>query len=80
MNFQASNADLLFAPGIEVASFLVQAIIHFTRGKMGAVVLGAKAPVVLAAKNETPRGRVCSLALACYAATRSAPTAAHEEG
>lgn len=68
----ASNADLLFAPGIEVASFLVQAIIHFSHGKMAAAVLGAQRPVVLAAGNEPPRDRVFSLALACYAAARSA--------
>lgn len=67
----AANADLLFAPGIEVASFLVQAIINFTRGKMAAVVLGAGKPVVPAAGNEPPRDRVYSLALACYAAARS---------
>lgn len=68
----AANADLLFAPGIEVAGFLVQGIIHFSRGKMAAVVLGTQKPVVLAAGNEPPRDRVLSTALACYAAARSA--------
>ncbi|MFZ5633776.1 MAG: phosphate acyltransferase [Bacillota bacterium] len=70
----AANADLLFVPNIEVGSFMGQAAIHFARGKMAAVVLGAPKPVVLAGRKETPWGRVCSLALACYASARSSGT------
>ncbi|MCL6611664.1 MAG: phosphate butyryltransferase [Peptococcaceae bacterium] len=76
----ASRADLLFAPSIEAGSFLGQAILHFARGRMAAVVLGARKPVVLAGRNETPRGRVCSLALACYAAARAARMESGKEG
>lgn len=62
----ASNADLLLAPNMEAGSLLGKSIIHFARGKMAALLLGAERPVVMASKSESPFGKVCSLALACY--------------
>jgi len=66
----AAQADLLFAPNLEVGHILGEAIVHFARGKAAAVVLGAPVPLVLARRDEEPFSRLCSLALACFAAAR----------
>ncbi|MFZ5647437.1 MAG: phosphate acyltransferase [Bacillota bacterium] len=75
----ASNADLLFVPNMEVGSLLGKSIIHFARGKMAAVLLGTKRPAVLASKSESPFGRVCSLALACYSSALAASGESKQE-
>lgn len=62
----AGSADLLFVPSVEVGNTIGRLIVHFARGKMAAVVLGAGKPVVLMSEDLTPFGKLCSLALACY--------------
>lgn len=76
----AGSADLIFVPNIEVGDTIGKIITHVARGKMGAVVLGAGRPVVLAAKNENRFGRLCSLALACYSSARPAVDASPFNG
>lgn len=67
----ASNADLLFVPSVEVGNLLEESIVHFARGKMAAVLLGAQRPVVPAQESEGRFGRLCSMALACYSSALS---------
>ncbi|MFZ5651514.1 MAG: phosphate acyltransferase [Bacillota bacterium] len=76
----ASSADLLFVPNMEVGSLLGKSIIHFARGKMAAALLGAKKPVVMSSASESPFGKVCSLALACYSSALTAGGSEKNDG
>lgn len=66
----AGRADLLVAPNIEAGNLLGKAIMYFAGGKMAGLVLGAAKPVVLTSRNETPYGKLASMALAAYSVVR----------
>jgi phosphate butyryltransferase len=57
------NTDIFLAPDIEAANILYRAIVYFGKAESGGIVLGARAPVVLLSRAETPETKVRSIAI-----------------
>ncbi|RSD26627.1 phosphate acyltransferase [Mesobacillus subterraneus] len=64
-------ADLLIVPTIEAGNFLGKAITYFAKGTMAGIVLGAKVPLVLNSRSDTPEAKLASIALAVVAASNT---------
>ncbi|MBM7604572.1 phosphate butyryltransferase [Metabacillus crassostreae] len=60
----AGQADILFVPSIETGNVLYKSLIYFAKAKVGAVIAGAKAPIVLTSRSDTSESKLYSLALA----------------
>jgi phosphate butyryltransferase len=60
----AGTADILLVPAIEVGNVLYKSLIYFARAKVGAVIAGAKAPIVLTSRADSAESKLYSLALA----------------
>jgi phosphate butyryltransferase len=56
--------DVLIAPDIEAANILYRAILYFAKGESGGIVVGARVPLVLLSRAETPDTKIHSIALA----------------
>jgi phosphate butyryltransferase len=56
--------DVFIAPDIEAANILYRAILYFARGESGGIVVGARVPLVLLSRAETPETKIRSIALA----------------
>ncbi len=68
-NDVAGNADILLVPTIEVGNVLYKSLIYFANAKVGAVIAGAKAPIVLTSRADSAESKLYSLALALCCAT-----------
>ena len=66
----AGNTDVFIAPDIEPANILYRAILYFAKGESGGIVVGAKAPLILLSRAETPDTKIRSIAIAMLAARR----------
>lgn len=62
------NTDIFIAPDIEAANILYRAILYFARGESGGIVVGAKVPLVLLSRAETPETKIRSIAIGILAA------------
>jgi len=63
----AGDADLIFAPNIEVANTLYKCITYFGGASVAAIILGAKVPIVLTSRSDSEKSKLYSIALAaCY--------------
>jgi phosphate butyryltransferase len=60
----AGNADILVVPAIETGNVLYKSLIYFARAKVGAVICGAKAPIVLTSRADSAESKYYSIALA----------------
>ncbi len=60
----AGNADILLVPNIEAGNILYKSLMYFAHAKVGAVIQGAKAPVVLTSRADSAESKLYSLALA----------------
>jgi phosphate butyryltransferase len=60
----AGDADILVTPDIEAGNVLYKSIAYFVRAKMAAVIIGAKAPVILTSRADTHEAKFLSIALA----------------
>jgi phosphate butyryltransferase len=58
------NTDIFLAPDIEAANILYRAILYFARGESGGIVVGAKVPLILLSRAESPETKTHSIALA----------------
>jgi len=65
----AGNADILLVPTIEVGNVLYKSLIYFANAKVGAVIAGAKVPIVLTSRSDSAESKLYSLALALCCAT-----------
>jgi phosphate butyryltransferase len=65
----AGNADILLVPTIEVGNALYKSLIYFANAKVGAVIAGAKAPIVLTSRADSAESKLYSLALALCCVT-----------
>lgn len=65
----AGQADILLVPAIEVGNVLYKSLIYFASAKVGAVIAGAKAPIVLTSRADTAESKLYSLALALCSAS-----------
>jgi len=66
----AGQADILLVPSIEVGNVLYKSLMYFANAKVGAVIAGAKAPIVLTSRADTAESKLYSLALALCSATK----------
>jgi phosphate butyryltransferase len=60
----AGDADLLMLPDIEAGNVLYKAFIFFAKAKVAAVILGARAPIVLTSRSDTEESKLDSIVLA----------------
>lgn len=60
----AGKADVLVVPDIEAGNMLYKSMVYFAKAKIGALVLGAKAPVVLTSRADTAEAKLYSIAMA----------------
>ncbi|WP_108670859.1 phosphate butyryltransferase [Peribacillus acanthi] len=60
----AGVADILVVPTIEVGNVLYKSLMYFANAKVGAVIAGAKAPIVLTSRADSAESKLYSLALA----------------
>ncbi|MGG1680044.1 phosphate butyryltransferase [Neobacillus sp. NRS-1170] len=60
----AGKADILLVPTIEVGNVLYKSLIYFAKAKVGAVIAGARAPIVLTSRADSAESKLYSLALA----------------
>jgi phosphate butyryltransferase len=60
----AGHADILHVPDIEAGNMLAKAIVYFSNNKTAGLVLGAKAPVVLTSRADSPETKLLSIASA----------------
>lgn len=63
----AGRADILLVPDIEAGNILYKSLIHFANAKVGAIIQGAKAPIVLTSRADSSSSKFYSLALAILA-------------
>lgn len=66
----AGKADILLVPNIETGNALYKSLIYFARAKVGAVIAGAKAPIVLTSRADSAESKLYSLALAICSASK----------
>jgi len=57
------NSDIFVAPDIEAANILYRAILYFAQGESGGIVIGAKVPLILLSRAESPETKIRSIAL-----------------
>ena len=57
------NTDIFVAPDIEAANILYRAILYFAKGESGGVVMGARVPLILLSRAETPETKIRSIAI-----------------
>ncbi|MEW5978065.1 MAG: bifunctional enoyl-CoA hydratase/phosphate acetyltransferase [Acidobacteriota bacterium] len=65
------KTDIFVAPDIEAANILYRAILYFAKGESGGVVIGAKVPLILLSRAETPETKIRSIAIAILVANRA---------
>ena len=58
-----NNTDIFVTPDIHSANILYRAILYFAKGESGGVVLGAKVPLILLSRAETPETKIASIAI-----------------
>ncbi|MFC7370462.1 phosphate butyryltransferase [Fictibacillus iocasae] len=66
----AGHADILAVPNIETGNILYKSLMYFAKAKVGAVILGAKAPVVLTSRADSAESKFYSIALAVKSLNR----------
>jgi len=57
------NTSIFVAPDIEAANILYRAILYFAGGESGGVVIGARVPLILLSRAETPETKIRSIAI-----------------
>jgi len=75
----AGRAQILVAPNLESGNMLAKNLTYFAKADGAGIVLGARVPIVLTSRADTPRARMASCAVAAlYANARRhiAPVAA----
>ncbi|TWT26115.1 phosphate butyryltransferase [Planomicrobium sp. CPCC 101110] len=67
----AGKADILLVPNIESGNILYKSLVYFSNAKVGGVIAGAKAPIVLTSRADSADSKLFSLALAICSSTIS---------
>ncbi len=60
----AGDADLLLCPDLEAANILYKSFVLFAKAQCAAVIVGAKAPIVLTSRADSDETKLNSIALA----------------
>lgn len=66
-NNTAGKADILVVPNIEAGNILYKSLMYFANAKVGAIIQGATAPIVLTSRADSAESKLYSLALAILA-------------
>ncbi|SHM36344.1 phosphate butyryltransferase [Caldanaerovirga acetigignens] len=61
----AGKADLILVPNIETGNALGKSMTFLAGGLMAGIVVGAKAPIVLPSRADSPLSKLMSIVLAC---------------
>ncbi len=64
----AGLADIILVPNIEVGNALYKSIVYFANAKVGAVIQGAKVPIVLTSRADSHEAKLHSIILAVLSA------------
>lgn len=64
----AGRADILVVPDIRVGNALHKSLIYFAGREVASVVMGAKVPIIMTSRADSPATKHQSVALACYMA------------
>jgi phosphate butyryltransferase len=57
------STDVFIAPDIEAANILYRAILYMAGGESGGIVVGARVPLILLSRAETPETKIRSIAI-----------------
>jgi phosphate butyryltransferase len=68
------NTDIFIAPNIEAANILYRALLYFAKGTSGGIVVGAKVPLILLSRAESPETKIYSIAIGILTAQAEAGT------
>lgn len=60
----AGKADILMMPNIETGNVLVKSIAYFAENETAGLIIGAKAPIILTSRADSPRAKLLSVAAA----------------
>lgn len=60
----AGKADILLVPNLEVGNVLGKSLVYMAGGKIAGLIVGARRPVVVTSRADTPESKVISIALA----------------
>ncbi|MFT3738618.1 MAG: bifunctional enoyl-CoA hydratase/phosphate acetyltransferase [Breznakibacter sp.] len=63
----AGDTDILLIPDIEVGNVLYKTLVFFAHAKVGSIVLGASAPIVLTSRSDSEQSKYDSILLAALA-------------
>jgi len=66
------NTDIFIAPDIEAANILYRALLYFAKGISGGIVVGAKVPLILLSRAESPETKIYSIAIGILTAQAEA--------
>lgn len=66
----AGQSDILLVPTIEAGNVLYKSLVYFANANVGAIIAGAKAPIVLTSRADSAETKVYSLALAVATASK----------
>ncbi|MCK5036846.1 MAG: bifunctional enoyl-CoA hydratase/phosphate acetyltransferase [Candidatus Sabulitectum sp.] len=64
----AGDADVVLMPDIEAANVLYKGLIFLAGSELGAVIMGARNPVVLTSRADSAESKLCSLVLSAVVA------------
>ncbi|MEE9726685.1 phosphate acyltransferase [Listeria seeligeri] len=62
-NSIAGEADILIAPNIETGNVLYKSLVYFAGARVGSAIVGAKVPIVISSRNDTPENKLASFIL-----------------
>ncbi|MTH52337.1 phosphate butyryltransferase [Bacillus mangrovi] len=60
----AGQADILLMPNMEAGNVFYKSLIYFAGGKVGGIIAGASAPIVLTSRSDSAESKLYSLAMA----------------
>ncbi len=67
----AGQADILLLPNIEVGNVLYKSLVYFAKAEVGAIIAGAKAPIVLTSRADSYETKLNSMILAAIIASKN---------
>lgn len=70
MGETAGKADILVVPNLEAGNILYKSLMYFGQAKVGAIIQGARAPIVLTSRADNADSKIYSLALAILSTSK----------
>lgn len=65
----AGNADIILVPNIETGNVMYKTLTYMANARVGAMLAGAAAPVILTSRADSPQSKVYSIVLASLVAS-----------